>query len=166
MGKLIWPLIKHSIFDLMKNILSIILLIFVLSFFSSCNFKITGVYYTNLAEGWRNFTDNQGNHIEVIPETPRYQYFKITWNKKVKWFYYENEIKKNIGTQHWKMKRDTLFMKYHSKRMRIDTFLFKGTNYIDKYCFNYMYTDSSRNSRFLKKCFGDRKVYYVMNRYW
>lgn len=158
-------LFKHSIFDWMKSFLKIFLLIFIVAINSSCSFKATGVYGTNLAEGWRNYIDDQGNHIEVIPEIPRYQYFNMKWNGKVKCFYYEDGIKKQNGTQHWKMKADTVIFKYHSHRMHIDTVLFKRINYEDKYWFSYISTDSSRDSRFLKKCFGNGKVFYVVNKY-
>lgn len=149
----------------MKIFLKLFFLIFTAAFFSACNFKVTGIYGTNLAEGWRNYTDEQGNHIEVVPQTPNYQYFELKWNGKVKWFKYEDGIRKPNGTQRWKMKADTLIFKYHSKRIHIDTILFKRINYEDKYWFSYMSTNSSRDSRFLKKCFNDRKVFYAVNKY-
>lgn len=158
-------LFKHSIFDWMENLLKLFFLLFTVAFTYSCNFKVTGIYGVNLAEGWKNYTDEQGNHYEVIPEIPRYQYFELKWNGKVKWFHYDDGIKKYNGMQHWKMKEDTVIIYFHSKRMWIDTVLFKKTNYKDKYWFSYMNTDSSSDSRFLKKCFGDRKVFYAVNKY-
>lgn len=159
------PLFKHSIFDWMKSFLKLFFLISIVVFTFSCNFKVTGIYGANLAEGWRNYTDEQGNHYEVIPQTPNYQYFELKWNGKVKWFKYENDNKIFNGTQHWKMKADTVIFKYHSQRMRIDTVLFKRVNYADKYLFSYMSNDSSRDSRFLKKCFGNGKVFYAVNKF-
>ena len=149
----------------MKNLLKIFLLIFTVAFTSSCNLKITGIYGANLAEGWRNYTDDQGNHIEVIPQILNYQYFELKWNGKMKWFKYEDGVRKPNGTQHWNMKADTVMVKYHSRRMHIDTVLFKRKNYEEKYLFSYMSTDSSRDSRFLKKCFGNGKVFYAVNKY-
>ena len=151
--------------NFMKNHVVILTFLFFIVEFSSCSFKAVGIYGTNLAEGWRNYTDNEGNNVEVIPEIPRYQYFQLKWNGKVKWFYYEDGIKKQNGTQHWKMKADTVTFKYHSQRIHIDTVLFKRVNYADKYLFSYMSTDSRRDSRFLKKCFGNGKVYYTVNKY-
>lgn len=149
----------------MRNIIFILSILVLLTGIFSCSFMATGVYMTNLAEGWRNYTDDQGNHIEVIPQIPNYQYFNLKWNGKVKWFHYENNKKIFNGIQHWEMKADTVIIKYHSPRMHIDTVLFKRKSYEDKYWFSYMYTDSSRASRFLKKCFGDGKVFYAVNKY-
>jgi hypothetical protein len=141
------------------------LLLFITSVITSCNYRVVGEYYRNTAEGWRNFTDEQGNHIEVIPQSPNYVYFKICWNHKVQSFYYRDGKRINSSTQqHWKIKGDTLTIIAHSKRQKVNGTLFKKVKYTDRYYFGYVYPGKeNRNSRYLQKNSTKSEIYSLRN---
>lgn len=139
----------------------ILLLLIIFSALSSCNYRVLGEYYRNTAEGWRNYTDEQCNHIEVIPQSPNYVYFKICWNHKVQSFFYRDGKRLNSSyRQHWKIKSDTLTIAYHSKRQKINGTLFKKVKYTDRYYFAYVYPGKeNRNSSYLQKISNKSEIY-------
>ena len=69
---------------------------------------IKGVYYRNIAEGWRRPDAN----TEVIPDIPHYQVLILGKFRKFKLTDFEGSIAR---TGHWKIKKDTLVLKYKTK---------------------------------------------------
>ena len=123
---------------------------------------VTGLYVVNFADGWRNF-EQDGVHIEVIPEKPRLGYLKLKPNHLAVFTAEQDSRIVPTGKARWKLDRDTLSIKFKSKSAVIDGKRFPKSYEVKRYWFTYMYTDSSKNSRALIPLDGG-KTYHAYPR--
>ena len=76
--------------------------------------QVAGEYARNTAEGWRRYTEPDGTKVEIIPDVPSMEYLELKrFGKAIYQGGRDEHVWEHEG--HWKIRQDTISVKYISK---------------------------------------------------